>query len=207
MPIDVELVVNGEVVKRRVNPKASLLGFLRDDLGLKGTKEGCGTGDCGTCLVLVDGQPVDSCLFNMRRANGVSVETIEGICQNGLHPVQTAFLECGAVQCGFCIPGMVMASKALLDKNPSPAECEIREGLKEVICRCTGYTQIFEAVQKASYWMAHPEDHTNWRPRSGGLGVSSVLAEGRAAVTRTISPARECCTGRSYGVSTPTLRF
>src|ERR1019366_947468 len=163
MSISVELIINGETVQREVDPKTSLLTFLREDLGLKGTKEGCSTGDCGSCVVLVNGEPVDSCLFNMRRANGVRVETIEGICKNGLHPIQTAFLECGAVQCGFCIPGMVMASNGLLDKNPSPSESEIREGLKDVICRCTGYTQIFEAVQKASRWMAHPEEHADWR--------------------------------------------
>jgi CO/xanthine dehydrogenase Mo-binding subunit/aerobic-type carbon monoxide dehydrogenase small subunit (CoxS/CutS family) len=181
--MEVEMTVNGKSVRGSVDPKASLLRFLRDDLHLTGTKEGCSTGDCGTCVVVVDGKPVDSCLFNMRRAHGVRVETIEGLASNShLHPIQAAFLESGAVQCGFCIPGMIMASKALLDTNPSPNEDEIREGLKDVVCRCTGYTQIFEAVELASKWEAHPEEFAKWKPRTGPMGVSAALVDGEASV-------------------------
>ncbi len=183
--IEIEMVVNGEVVRRSVNPKTSLLRFLRDDLRLIGTKEGCTTGDCGTCVVLVNGKPVDSCLFLMRRANGVRLETIEGLSSpdGPLHPLQAAFLECGAVQCGFCTPGMLMAAKALLDGNPSPTESEIRAALKDVICRCTGYTQIFEAIQKAAGWLSHREEFASWQPRTGPMGVSAVLVDGEASVT------------------------
>lgn len=181
--INVEMMVNGEVIHRNVNPKWSLLRFLRDELHLQGTKEGCSTGDCGTCVVLVDGKPVDSCLSSMRKANGIHVETIEGLSKNGsLHPLQAAFLECGAAQCGFCTPGMIMASKALLDTKPTPNDGEIREGLKDVICRCTGYTQIFEAVDQASKWLARPEEFAKWKPRTGGMGASPVLVDGEAAV-------------------------
>ena len=148
--MEIGLVVNGQEITRSVNPKMSLMRFLRDDLELTGTKEGCTTGDCGTCVVLVDGEPVDSCLFLMRRAEGTRVETIEGLAspEGRLHPLQAAFIECGGVQCGFCTPGMLMAAKALLDEHPSPTEDQIRAGLKDVICRCTGYMQIFEALNR-----------------------------------------------------------
>ena len=183
--IDVDFIVNDEPIRRTVDEKLSLLRFLRDDLRLSGAKEGCSTGDCGTCVVLVDGKQEDACLFNMRRAHGVRVETIENLSRNGapLHPLQAAFLECGAVQCGFCTPGMIMTSKALLDRNPAPAESEIREALKDVVCRCTGYVQIFEAVRKAAHWMRSPEEFARWRPRSGPMGVSAALADGERSVT------------------------
>jgi CO/xanthine dehydrogenase Mo-binding subunit/aerobic-type carbon monoxide dehydrogenase small subunit (CoxS/CutS family) len=183
--IDVSLLVNGQAVSRNVDERLSLLRLLRDDLGLCGTKEGCSTGDCGSCVVLVDGKPEDACLFNLRRSNGIRVDTIESLCHNGgpLHPLQAAFLECGAVQCGFCIPGMILTAKALLDRNPSPSEAEIRTELKDVICRCTGYVQIFEAVQKAAHWMANPAEFARWTPRQGPMGVSAVLVDGIKSVT------------------------
>lgn len=183
--IDIALVINGQAVQRSVDERDSLLCFLRHDLNLCGTKEGCSTGDCGTCVVLVDGKPEDACLYNLRRAQGVTVETIEGLAppSGPLHPLQAAFLECGAVQCGFCTPGMIMASKALLDRNPSPQLPEIREALKDVICRCTGYVQIFEAVQKAAHWIAHPGEFARWRPATGPIGASAVLVDGIQSVT------------------------
>jgi len=183
--MEIGLVVNGQKVNRSVNPKASLMRFLRDDLQMTGTKDGCTTGDCGTCVVLVNGKPVDSCLFLMRRAEGIEVQTIEGLApsEGCLHPLQAAFMECGAVQCGFCTPGMLMASKALLDEHPSPTEDQIRTGLKDVICRCTGYTQIFEALTKASEWIADPTEFADWRPRSGSMGVSAALVDSEEAVT------------------------
>ena len=182
--IPVEMTVNGQAVRGNVTAKSSLLRFLRDDLELVGTKEGCSTGDCGTCVVLVDGKPVDSCLFNMRRANGVQVETIEALSRadGPLHPLQAAFLECGAVQCGFCIPGMIMAAKGLLSEHPAPTEEQIREGLQDVICRCTGYTQIFEAVEQAAKWLRTPKEFAGWQLRTGPMGVSAALFDGEASV-------------------------
>jgi CO/xanthine dehydrogenase Mo-binding subunit/aerobic-type carbon monoxide dehydrogenase small subunit (CoxS/CutS family) len=175
----VEFNVNGESVVGARTPGKTLLQELRNDLGLMGTKDGCGTGDCGTCVVLVDGKPVDSCVYLMRRAEGVSVETIEGLNRDdGLHPIQAAYLDQGAVQCGFCTPGMIMATKALLEENPSPTMDEIREGLKDNICRCTGYVQIFEAVAKAAEWIANPDVFAKWEPTYGPMGTSSVLIDG-----------------------------
>jgi CO/xanthine dehydrogenase Mo-binding subunit/aerobic-type carbon monoxide dehydrogenase small subunit (CoxS/CutS family)/thioredoxin reductase len=183
--LDIEMVVNGETIGRTVNPKTTLLRFLRDELNLVGTKQGCSTGDCGACSVLVNGKRIDSCLFLMENARGIRVETIEGITpkDGSLHPIQAAYLEAGAVQCGFCSPGMILATKVLLDRNPNPTEAEIREALNENICRCTGYVMIFEAVQLASKWLQNPEEFEKWKPRTGGLGASAVLADGPQAVT------------------------
>lgn len=179
----VSFTVNGEEVTATPRKGQSLLRFLRDDLGLMGTKDGCASGDCGSCVVLVDGKPVDACVYMVRRADGVSVETIDGLAADGkLHPIQAAFLDQGAVQCGFCIPGMIMASKALLENNPSPSTDEIREGLKDNICRCTGFVQIFEAVQKAADWLATPEVPAKWEPTFGPMGTPSVLFDGVKSV-------------------------
>ena len=176
--------LNGRTVTSRVDGKRSLLRHLRDDLGMVGTKDGCSSGDCGSCVVLVDGKPVDSCVYLMRRADGVSIETIEGLAspEGKLHPIQAAFLEKGGTQCGFCTPGMIMASKALLEKNPNPTEEEIREGLKDNICRCTGYLQIFEAVQQAGEWLQNPRAAARWKPTTGALGTSAVLIDGAQSV-------------------------
>jgi CO/xanthine dehydrogenase Mo-binding subunit/aerobic-type carbon monoxide dehydrogenase small subunit (CoxS/CutS family) len=184
-----ELTVNRETVSLEVDPKISLLRLLRDDLRLHGTKEGCSTGDCGSCAVLIDGKPEDACLYNVRRANGTRIETIESLAEpdGALHPIQAAFLECGAVQCGFCIPGMIMTVKGLLDRNPSPCRTEIREALQDVICRCTGYIQIFEAVEKAARWLSHPQEFARWKPRTGPMGVSAVLADGLDSVKGTLA--------------------
>jgi carbon-monoxide dehydrogenase small subunit len=153
--IDIALVVNGQAVQRTVDERDSLLCFLRHDLNLCGTKEGCSTGDCGTCVVLVDGKPEDACLYNLRRAQGVTVETIESLVPPGgpLHPLQAAFLECGAVQCGFCTPGMIMAVAALLKDRPHPSDEEIYHGLEGNLCRCTGYINIVKAVKQAAHVM------------------------------------------------------
>jgi CO/xanthine dehydrogenase Mo-binding subunit/aerobic-type carbon monoxide dehydrogenase small subunit (CoxS/CutS family) len=176
--------LNGETRSHTVEGRQTLLRYLRDDLGLIGTKDGCSSGDCGSCVVLVDGKPVDSCVYLMRRANGVSIETIEGLpsADGTLHPIQAAFLDRGAVQCGFCIPGMIMASKALLDANPRPSRTEIRAGLEDNICRCTGFEPIFEAVEKASDWLTDQAAAAAWRPTFGGLGSSSVLVDGMKSV-------------------------
>lgn len=143
--------VNGNKIEKTVDSGITLLSFLRDGLKLTGTKEGCGEGECGACTVLVNGKNVNSCLFPIVQAQGKQIITIEGIEQNGeLSKIQKAFLENGAVQCGFCSPGMIMSAKALLDKNPHPTEEEIRRGMSGNLCRCTGYTAIVNAIKELS---------------------------------------------------------
>lgn len=147
----VQLVVNGESVEAAVEPNQTLLQFLREDLGLTGTKHGCGLGDCGACTVILDGKPVNACLVLAVQARGREVLTIEGLAQNGkLHPIQQAFVDKGAIQCGFCTPGMILSAKALLDEKPEPSEPEIRTAISGNLCRCTGYQKIVEAIQEAA---------------------------------------------------------
>jgi len=146
----ISLVVNGYLYKLEVDPAERLLDVLRNCIHLKGTKEGCGTGDCGACTVILDGQSVNSCLVLAVEADGSEVETIEGLAKEGnFHPIQQAFMEVGAFQCGFCTPGMIMSSKALLDKKSNPTTAEIKEAIDGNICRCTGYTKIIDAVKEA----------------------------------------------------------
>ena len=147
----ISFVLNGETVQVEIEPHLTLLQLLRENLGLTGTKEGCGMGDCGACTVLLDGMAINSCIFPAMEAEGRTIITIEGLAddQGNLHPVQKAFLEQGAIQCGFCTPGMVLAAKALLDENPSPTEEEIRHGIAGNLCRCTGYMRIVEAIKVA----------------------------------------------------------
>ncbi len=146
-----QLVVNGESVEAAVEPNQTLLQFLREDLGLTGTKHGCGLGDCGACTVILDGRPVNACLVLAVQARGREVLTIEGLAENGkLHPIQQAFVDKGAIQCGFCTPGMILSAKALLDEKPEPSEPEIRTAISGNLCRCTGYQKIVEAIQEAA---------------------------------------------------------
>jgi carbon-monoxide dehydrogenase small subunit len=145
------LTVNGTPYEVAIEPQQSLLQLLREELHLTGTKEGCSEGECGACTVLLDGKTVDSCLIFALETQGREVTTIEGLAQGDqLHPVQKAFAEYGAVQCGFCTPGMILAAKALLDSNPHPTEVEIRQGISGNLCRCTGYVKIVEAIQAAA---------------------------------------------------------
>ena len=154
MKVAIHLIVNGEDYQIEVEPEKTLLELLRDTLHFTGTKEGCGLGDCGTCIVLVDGKPVNSCLMLAVDARGCRITTIEGLdAQGELHPLQQSFLDKGAVQCGFCTPGMILSAKALLDKNPKPSEYEIKEALSGVLCRCGSYKKIIEAVQAAGETM------------------------------------------------------
>ena len=147
----ITLTVNGHQHQIMIDDCRTLLDVLREDLNLTGTKKGCDEGDCGVCTVLVDSEPINSCLFLAVKAEGHEVTTIEGLEQDGvLHPIQKAFVEEGAVQCGFCTPGMVMSTKALLDVNSKPNEEEIRTALSGNLCRCTGYVRIVKAVQTAS---------------------------------------------------------
>lgn len=148
MKYPLTLTVNGERFKLEVAANRTLLDVLRDDLGFTGTKQGCGNGECGACTVLLEGEPVNACLILALQANGKSVVTIEGLSKDGgIHPIQEAFITHGAIQCGFCTPGMILSVKVLLDKNPRPKELEIREALAGNFCRCTGYQKIVEAVQ------------------------------------------------------------
>ena len=140
--------LNGEEVTIEVKPDALLVDVLRDELELTGTKEACGEGECGACTVLLDGEPVTSCIVPARKAQGREVLTVEGLASGGeLHPLQKAFIECGAVQCGYCTPGMLMSAKALLDGNPHPSEEDIKEAISGNLCRCTGYVKIVEAIK------------------------------------------------------------
>jgi carbon-monoxide dehydrogenase small subunit len=144
-------VLNGDRVETEIETHWTLLQLLRDHLELTGTKEGCGKGECGACTVILDGKAVNSCLYPAMEVEGKEVLTIEGLAdaEGNLHPIQKAFVEHGAVQCGFCTPGMVMSAKALLDENPKPSEEEIRMAVAGNFCRCTGYIQIIEAIKAA----------------------------------------------------------
>ncbi len=147
---EISLTVNGHIVTVCVHAMDRLLDVLRHELGLAGTKEGCGEGECGSCSVLMDGMLVNSCLIPALQASGTNIVTIEGLASDGqLRVLQQAFLECGGAQCGICTPGMILAAHHLLRKNPQPTVEEIREGLSGNLCRCTGYMQIFEAVAEA----------------------------------------------------------
>lgn len=147
----IKLTINGKLASINVEEDKTLLYLLREVMGLTGTKEGCGEGDCGACSVLLDGELVNSCLVLAIQADGKDVITIEGVgTEEHLHPIQQAFINVGAVQCGYCTPGMVLAAKALLDRIPQPTEEEIRRGLSGNLCRCTGYQKIVDAVRKAA---------------------------------------------------------
>ena len=170
--LDVALTLNRRPLRLRARRDQRLLDVLRDDLRLTGAKEGCGKGECGACTVLVDGQAVDSCLMMAYQADGTSVETIEGLVDDGrLHPLQDAFIEKGGVQCGICIPGMVLAAKALLDARPGAGVDDIRQALAGNLCRCTGYTKIFAAVVQAA---TSPRRRREQAPPPAGSAPASV---------------------------------
>ena len=151
MKKQIRLQVNGFEYDLLIRPHWTLADVLRDELGLKGTKKGCGKGECGACTVIVDGEAVLSCLTLAIRAQGKRIVTIEGLSQQGqLDALQDAFVQYGAIQCGYCTPGMIMTASALLSKNPAPSETEIKNALSGNLCRCTGYVKIIEAVKNAS---------------------------------------------------------
>jgi len=151
MTEQIRLRINGLAHELEVKPWATLLDTLREDLGLTGTKEGCGQGECGACTVLMDGKPVNACLILAMEAEGKEIVTIEGLASgDDLHPIQQAFVDRGGMQCGFCTPGMILSAKALLDENPDPTDEEIRKGLEGNFCRCTGYTKIIESIRVAA---------------------------------------------------------
>ena len=150
--VNITLNVNGDIYPIAVDPWRTLAEVLREDLNLIGTKIGCGTGDCGACTVLIDGKSVTSCLSLAVESDGKKILTIEGLSTKGdiLHPIQEAFVEHGAIQCGYCTPGMILSAKYLLDRNPEPTELEVRQALSGNLCRCTGYNRIVKAVLAAS---------------------------------------------------------
>jgi len=147
----ISVTVNGAEHTLTIPPDRVLLDMLRENLGLTGTKRGCGNGECGACSVIMDGVLVNSCLVPAMKANGSEILTVEGLGdEGGLHPIQEAFLEKGAVQCGFCTPGMLLAAKSLLDQNPHPSLEEIKTAISGNLCRCTGYTKIIEAIESVN---------------------------------------------------------
>jgi carbon-monoxide dehydrogenase small subunit len=148
---EINLTVNNRPYRLNVPPHRTLLEIIREDLGLTGTKEGCGLGECGACTVLMDGQAINSCLVLAAEADGKEITTVEGLADGDrLHPIQQAFVDHGGLQCGFCTPGMILSAKALLDKNPTPTEEEIKQGIAGNLCRCTGYTKIIESIRAAA---------------------------------------------------------
>lgn len=153
-----KFILNGKEVVSRAPDNTTLLAVLREEIGLTGAKAGCETGECGACTVILDGNAVNSCLVLIGEVEGKSVLTIEGLSHDGqLDPIQAAFIQMGAVQCGYCTPGMILAVKALLDKNPNPTREEIKVGISGNLCRCTGYTQIIEAVEQVIKWRKRHE--------------------------------------------------
>jgi len=156
MEQDIELKVNGDIHKIRVDTRRTLLEALREQLGLTGTKEMCNKGDCGACTVILNGKAVLSCMMLAVEADGKDITTIEGLATAGhkLHPIQQAFVDHGAIQCGYCTPGFILSAKALLDRTKEPTVDEIRGAISNHICRCTGYVQIIEAIEAAAKEMA-----------------------------------------------------
>jgi len=161
MRVRIALTVNDEAREALAPVHKTLLEVLREDLGLTGTKHGCELGECGTCTVLVDGEPVLSCLVLPVEVEGRRITTVEGMAQRGrLHPLQQAFAELGAAQCGYCTPGILLTARALLAERPSPTRQEVKEALAGNLCRCTGYTKILDAVELAALRMGHGESRT-----------------------------------------------
>jgi aerobic-type carbon monoxide dehydrogenase small subunit (CoxS/CutS family) len=163
--VHVQLVVNGDPLEAAFPPNKTLLEVLREELGLTGTKHGCELGECGACAVLLDGQPVLSCLVLARTCGGRHVETVEGMADGpDLHPLQATFADVGAAQCGYCTPGVLLTAKALLERSPTPSRDEIKDALAGNLCRCTGYLKIYEAVELAAARMrgeeAEPDPET-----------------------------------------------
>jgi carbon-monoxide dehydrogenase small subunit/xanthine dehydrogenase small subunit len=220
--VDVALSVNRKAVRRKVRTDQRLLDLLRDDLRLTGAKEGCGKGECGACTVLVDGQAVDSCLMMAYQADGASVETIEGLAAAGphpgapgpLHPLQESFIDAGGVQCGICIPGMILAAKAVLDETAGATAEQVRQGLAGNLCRCTGYTKILAAVTRAATsprlpkprrLLIPPAAPRYFRPRSLEEALE-ILAQ-RAGEVRPLAGGTDVLVKAKDGAQDPTALF
>lgn len=147
MKVPLTFKINDQEYSLEIKPNRTLVDVLREDLGLTGTKKGCGSGKCGSCTVLLNGQPVNACLILAPQINGKEIHTIEGLAMVEPHPLQMAFIEKAAIQCGYCTPGMILTAKALLDRNPQPNETEIKAAISGNLCRCTGYNKIVEAIR------------------------------------------------------------
>ncbi|PNE18124.1 (2Fe-2S)-binding protein [Mesotoga sp. Brook.08.YT.4.2.5.1] len=155
----ISFILNNEKHTQEVREDMRLLDFLRDEMGLTGTKEGCGEGECGACTVIIDGKAVNSCLVLVPEIDGSEVVTIEGLSRSGeLDPIQQTFIDEGAVQCGFCTPGMIMSAKALLDRNSAPSDEDIMEAIEGNLCRCTGYYKIIQAIRKSAESLAKTDE-------------------------------------------------
>ena len=172
MAREISFVFNGSSMKMMVEDHWTLLHFIREVLGHTGTKEGCGSGECGACTVIVDGEAVNSCLYLAAEIDGKKLLTIEGLAAKDgtLHPIQRAFVENGGIQCGFCTPGMIMSAKALLDKNPAAGENEIKAAIAGNLCRCTGYVQIIESIKAASDQIADQPRVVAFKTEEGDRG-------------------------------------
>lgn len=155
--LKVNLNINDKIYERTIDPNMRLVDFIRDEAKLKGTKEGCGEGECGACTVIVNGHTMNSCLLLAATMEGKKIITIEGVSNKELHPLQKAFMEVGAVQCGYCTPGMILSAKALLDRKLEATEAEIREAISGNLCRCTGYEKIIQGVLVAQQKLKNPE--------------------------------------------------
>lgn len=155
---DIYVTINGEAYERTVDVAQTLAEFLREELGLTGTKIGCNEGECGACTVIYNGKPVNSCLVTAAEIDGSDVLTIEGMAGDEIHPLQQAFLDAGAVQCGFCTPGMIISAKAILDQNPHPTREYVRKNMEGNICRCTGYNRIIDGIMLAAERINPAED-------------------------------------------------
>ena len=203
----VSFVVNGEPVQVAFAPHKTLLEVLREDLRLTGTKHGCELGECGTCAVLVDGKPVLSCLYLGLECEGKRVETVEGMGDSrGLHPLQKAFADLGAAQCGYCTPGFLLTAKAFLEENPKPTRAQIREALAGNLCRCTGYIKIFEAVELAAAWMrgeeaAPPKESLYGRDFDGSGLLPTVATRGGRGLPSVVG--RESGRGARHAAGSP----
>jgi carbon-monoxide dehydrogenase small subunit len=172
MSREIEFVFNGNPTRMTVEDHWTLLHLIREELGYSGTKEGCGSGECGACTVLLDGQAINSCLYLAAEIDGKELITIEGLeaPDGSLHPIQKAFIDNGGIQCGFCSPGMILSAKALLTENPNPSEDEIREAIAGNICRCTGYIQIIESIKAASGHRDEEPSIVAWRAEDKDRG-------------------------------------
>jgi len=169
MATEIDFTLNGNRVRMTVQDHWTLLHLLREEMGMTGTKEGCGSGECGACTVIIDGVAVNSCLYLAPEINGRDIVTIEGLAEadGTLHPLQRSFVENGGIQCGYCSPGMIMSAKALLDENPNPDVEEIKHALAGNLCRCTGYTQIFESVRAVVGKEARDVEVVAWKNEEG----------------------------------------
>lgn len=177
MMVKVSLKINGTIYERTIDPEMRLLDFIREEAKLKGTKEGCGEGECGACTVIVNGHTMNSCLLLAASMTGKEITTIEGIGGEALHPLQLAFMEVGASQCGYCTPGMILSAKALLDSNLKVSEKDIREAISGNLCRCTGYEKIVQGVLRAQERLQNHKENYQMHQTSEGIPQERICSK------------------------------